>query len=162
MTSPLLLLSIRPVHGEHILRGDKTVELRRRPPRRGEHTLIMLYLSSPVRAIVGIARTRRVLADTPARLWERIGVQAAVSRSLYERYFSDARVAYALELEQPERLTRPVPLSALRERWHGFHPPQSFRYVHETSSPESIHIHTASLSLSVALGAGLSDAAHAK
>jgi predicted transcriptional regulator len=52
-----LLVSLHPRHASNILSGEKTVELRRRfPERHMRGALALIYSTSPVQAIVGVAR----------------------------------------------------------------------------------------------------------
>jgi hypothetical protein len=57
-----LLVSLHPRHASNILSGEKTVELLRRFPE--QHTTrgaLALMYSTPVQAIVGVARIKHVL-----------------------------------------------------------------------------------------------------
>ncbi len=74
-----VLVSVQPKFVSKILDGDKTVELRRRfPETTVTGALVLIYSSSPVRAVVGYARIRQVLRLPIAQLWRQHGVAACV------------------------------------------------------------------------------------
>ena len=134
-----IFLAIHPRHAQAILDGAKTVELRRTPPRIVTPTLAFLYASSPVRAVVGTCRVAFIETMSVNGLWRNHGGSTGVSKAEYLRYFEGLEQAHALHIEAASRLPNPVTLDCLPENWHGFHPPQSFRYL----SPD--HLRTLTL-----------------
>jgi predicted transcriptional regulator len=114
-----VLLSLHPAHAASILDGTKTVELRRRPPNRTDLPLV-LYATAPLQRVRGRARIARVSAASPDALWAEYGHATAVDRPAFERYFTDCRVAHALELADVTEI-EPFPL--------GFPGPQGFAYL---------------------------------
>ena len=127
-----LFLSLRPEFAELILNGVKKVELRRVRPRAVPGTSVIVYATSPVKAVLGGCRVRSVTTAHPDEVWELHGALASVERDGFDEYFAGAERATAIQLGSPWRLARPVPLSVLRTNWDGFNPPQSFRYVHRS------------------------------
>lgn len=121
-----LLMSIQPRFADAILDGTKTVELRRKPPRN-EPDVVIIYSSGKARAVLGVARLKGVHTSTPEDIWSKFGWTAGVSRAEFDEYFAGSPTASALELDQPRRGARQVPLVRLREI--GLEPPQSWRYV---------------------------------
>jgi predicted transcriptional regulator len=124
-----ILFSVRPVHAEKILKGKKTVEVRRRfshclPP--GIRALI--YSTSPIQALIGAAEIRTVERLPLEDIWERHGQAACIGKEEFEAYFSGCKHGYAILLERAKPLERPLPLSELRERF-GLEPPQSYLYA---------------------------------
>lgn len=122
-----VLLSIRPRYLEAIMAETKTVELRRNRIQASRGTPVLLYSSTPVKAVIGSARIVAIDEATPERLWARVGPSAGVTRTEFDDYFEGADVGYGLHLEAVRRLPRPIPLTALRSL--GLEPPQSFRYL---------------------------------
>lgn len=147
-----VFLSIQPVHGQRILAGTKTHELRRRPPRQLEAALLVLYLSSPVRAVVGVARIGDLITGAPETIWERVSTGASLNRASFERYFAGVQEGGALEIAEAVRLEHAVPLAALRSLWPGFSPPQSFRYLYDAPTGEGLVLETPWGRLSLAPG----------
>jgi predicted transcriptional regulator len=123
----VLLISVKPQYAEAILDGTKTVELRRTRPSLPDGSLVLLYSSTPTRAVVGWAQLMRVQAGSPEDIWQAIGDAAAIDQATFDAYFHGAEAAYALELDEVVEATRPVPLSVIRSI--GVQPPQSWRYL---------------------------------
>lgn len=123
-----LVLSIQPRYAKKIFSGDKTVELRRVRPRLSQGITLLIYVSSPVKALNGIGTVARVTSGEPSVLWDEVGDETAISRTEYDVYFSDAEIGFAIHLQEVRRFTEPIPLRTLRELWPEFHPPQCYRY----------------------------------
>lgn len=126
---PALFLSLKPRFAEMILSGRKTVELRRVRPKIGESTVAVFYATSPAQLIVGTSRIEGVETDPPAEVWRRFGPACGLTRKEFDAYFAGAETAVAIRLAEPHRLGEGIPLAEFRQRWHGFEPPQSFRYL---------------------------------
>ena len=123
-----LFLSVRPLYAARILEGRKTVELRRVRPRVSKGAVLLLYVSSPVKALKAISMVDRVTSAQPDMLWEQIAHKAGVSRDEFDEYFDDARLGFAIHLSDVQLLSHPVSLAALRKLWPGFTPPQGYQY----------------------------------
>lgn len=139
-SSKTLLLSIQPRFAELILAGSKTVELRKRPPLLPTGSLVVMYASSPTRALVGAFVLDGIVAMKPAKLWRRLGTQTGVTRETYERYYAGREQAYGLLITDVVPFERAVSLTALRERWGKFHPPQSYRYLRSVRSGDTLSL----------------------
>lgn len=119
-----VLMSIRPRFAEQILAGGKRVELRRR--RLGDEvTCVVVYATSPVRAIVGAfevtGQDTRPLAD----LWAAYADVAGVGHQEYLEYFAGCAQGTAILVGTVLVPDRPRPLSAA-----GVHrAPQSWQYL---------------------------------
>jgi predicted transcriptional regulator len=132
----MILISVRPRFARAIVQGDKTVELRRTPPRIEVPTRALIYASSPERALVGMCDITRVLDYTPIGLWRQVGPRSAVTFDEFCAYFEGSSRAYGLVLEHAVPLEARISLSSIRDRWHGFQPPQSFRYLSRDDGDE--------------------------
>jgi predicted transcriptional regulator len=124
-----LLLSIKPHFASMILDGRKTVELRRIKPNIEPGCHALMYASSPTMSLVGSCVVARVDIGAPSTIWRRHGPQTGLSRREFDRYFEDTRRAVALVLDAVEPFAPGMSLEELRTTWHGFEPPQSFRYA---------------------------------
>jgi predicted transcriptional regulator len=125
----LLLLSINPRFARLILRGEKTVELRRRAPRCSTDFWIALYATSPVRAIVGFVRALEVLVAPPDDLWPNVETGCALRREDYLGYYEGASRAVGIQLADPFSFETPMSLDTMRSSWPEFRPPRSFAYL---------------------------------
>ena len=124
-----VLFSIRPVHAEKILTGDKTVELRRRFANAvTPGTLALIYSTSPTSALTGSAKIKAVECTDLRTLWKTHRKAACLDKSDFEAYFAGLERGYAIILDTARPLERPVGLTELRKRF-GFEPPQSYQYA---------------------------------
>lgn len=124
-----VVLSIKPFYSNKILAGEKRVELRRRFPVAAPNgTMMFIYSTSPVKAMVGSASIRAVQRLPVDQIWSRYSSVAHIERDEFDKYFDGLEDGYALELGAVRTFEKPVPLSELRERF-GFEPPQSFLYA---------------------------------
>ena len=124
-----MVLSIRPIYSGKIIKGEKTVELRRRFPASAPRgTLAYIYSTSPIRAIVGCAEITDVIKLPIADIWKNYADSASIVRVDFDSYFSGLDEGYALKFKNARPLPRQLDLSELRERF-GFEPPQSFLYA---------------------------------
>lgn len=114
-----VLMSVHPTWAQKILTGQKTVEVRRRPPD-AQGALLVLYATAPVGAIVGYAKITRVHRGSPAALWECLGTRSAMRKGEFVSYLAGASAPGALELADIEALS-PQPL--------GFRAPQSWLWL---------------------------------
>ena len=121
----VVLMSIHPAYAAGILSGSKQVEFRRtRLCRPVSHVLI--YETAPVGRLTGLFEVSGVEEGEPDAVWWRYAGVAGLDRAAYDAYFSGCQRAIAFRVENPMRLSEPLPLSALAP---GVRPPQSLRYV---------------------------------
>ena len=126
----MLLLSIRPNFADRILDGSKKVEFRRRHPRQIElGTRMLIYASSPVRALIGTAVVVDVVEASPEEVWDEYQAVAGIDHEQFNAYYEECERAIVIRLSKPVRLSKAIPLDDLRSRWPGFHPPQQFAYL---------------------------------
>lgn len=108
-----IIISIRPEHAQNIMSGRKVVELRRRFPEGvAVGGLLLIYASSPERALMGAAFKE----------------QACVPRELFNSYFEGAAEGFGVILGDAVRFNDSIPVTELKERF-SFSPPQSYRYL---------------------------------
>ena len=133
----MLLLSIRPAYVNEILNGSKRIEFRRRVPRQAAiGSEVAIYASSPVCALVCVARIAGIVESSPTSIWRKYSSVGGISQVDFRHYFSGTNLAAGIMLADVRRLSLPVSLCDLRERWAGFHPPQQFAYLNESRRAE--------------------------
>ena len=126
----MLLLSIKPNYADRILDGSKKVEFRRRHPRQIElGTRMLIYASSPVRALIGTAVVVEVVEASPEEAWDAYQGVGGIDHEQFNAYYEECDRAVVIRLSKPLRLARAIPLDDLRAKWPGFHPPQQFAYL---------------------------------
>ena len=126
--SRAVLLSVKPRYAQALLAGTKTVEVRRRFPAQPSGTVIFIYASSPVRAVLGtvvLDQISRVASEAVSHIHRG---QIEIGREELAVYLDGVETASILEVSGPRTWSGSVPLEALRARVE-LEPPQSFRYL---------------------------------
>jgi predicted transcriptional regulator len=129
MSTQTLVLSLRPEFAEKVFQGKKTVELRRVRPRLKPGDKVLVYVPSPVKALIGHFQVRKVIQAEPQSLWQRVGRNAGITREQFMAYYDGARVAFGILLHNQKRLSIPVPLGLLQRTVRRFRPPQCYQYL---------------------------------
>ncbi|MER6178595.1 ASCH domain-containing protein [Streptosporangium sp. NPDC001681] len=123
-----VLLALKPRFANAILDGSKTVELRRQRVGLTPGTVLLIYASSPVMAILGTARVRKIERERPEDIWSQYAAHVGLHRDEYDAYLKGVEFASAITLEQPSILDKPITLKELRGE-QSFHPPQSYCFI---------------------------------
>lgn len=121
------LLSIKKEPFDALVQGQKKHEFRRKFSEVRANFLVVFYVSSPVRAVMGVAEFGPVIkGKIPALLdlakthiWDR-------PLKLVADYFAGCKYGYALPLVSIRKFEKPIGLERLRELVPEFRPPQSF------------------------------------
>lgn len=129
MTVHSLLLSIRPKYAAQIFSGEKTVELRRVKPKITKGDTVLVYVSSPTKALLGAFEVDEVVELSPVNLWEKVQFIAGITEAEFVNYYDGSDKAYGIFIKKSWHLDAPLALSNLKTKWDNFHPPQSYRYV---------------------------------
>ena len=128
MSGKILLLSLQPQFAEKVFDGTKKVELRRTWPKVTIDT-VLVYVSTPVKALVGAFTVAQIMEGNPTYLWGKVRRHAGITRKQFDDYYAGALKGYGIFFSDIKTLPSPVELSQLRELWTDFHPPQSYRYM---------------------------------
>jgi len=123
--SRVVFLPIKPRYMEPIMGGTKTVEYRRRPPQQPV-SLVVLYSSSPVKRVVGIAEVIEVCCGRKEAIWASTFRQGGITRKEYDEYFYGRDMGCVLKLGKILKLITPLNPSTIKR---GFLVPQSYSYV---------------------------------
>lgn len=108
-----VMISIHSDHADNIVRGIKTVELRRRFLSLPKGAKLWIYSTLPVGAIVATATVALIERDCPKVLWKKYRSSAAISKTDFIDYFTGCSRGCAISLENVEPIP-PVPLSSIR------------------------------------------------
>ncbi|MBD2388835.1 ASCH domain-containing protein [Cylindrospermum sp. FACHB-282] len=139
MFNTILLLSIKPQYAEKIFSGEKQVELRRVRTRLKNGDLVLVYVSSPKKALVGTFEVSNIIQNEIQKLpkdlndfWQEIENIAGISPSEFKSYYNDASLIVAIFIKNIKILPIPIKLEILREKIPKFQPPQSYRYLNKS------------------------------
>jgi len=122
-----LLLSVQPIWADLIVEGRKTIELRRKKPKRivvGDS--VFIYSTSPEKKVIGYAKLKGVI-PVKAYLAGAYSKEACCSDEFIDKYFEGLEWGYGLDLTSPIRFNTPIDIKE-----YGMKPQQSYRYI----SPE--------------------------
>ena len=117
------IISIYPPYADAILKGTKTVELRRRIPDVPSGTRLWIYATRPIAAVVGVVTIADVFRAHPRTIWMKHRKRTGVDHASFSAYFADADEAIAIFLAMAHRIG-PITIKQLRKVRHKFHPPQ--------------------------------------
>lgn len=118
------LISIRPHYLAQIVKGVKTVELRRRGVRLPVGSRLWIYSTLPVGEIQAVATLQGVERGEPETIWGEYREVACVTWREYQEYFSGRHTAFVLRLGEVRSLRPAISLATIRSRIVGFQPPQ--------------------------------------
>jgi predicted transcriptional regulator len=124
-----ILYSIKPEYMDLILSGNKTVELRKRIPDLQKNDKILLYASSPQKALVGITEVLDFFIEPIEKLWSLVSDTACIDFKTFQNYYLGKDLGVGIVLKKPRKFVNPIPLEDLRNQWFGFSPPQDYRYI---------------------------------
>lgn len=108
------MISIRPTYVEGILAGTKTIELRRRFLDLPVGSILWIYSTLPVGAIVAVATLSDIDYDKPERLWRKYSRDVGIRGNHFDAYFDGCQLGVALRLTDVREVT-PLTLKTIRE-----------------------------------------------
>jgi predicted transcriptional regulator len=89
---------------------------------------VLVYATSPVRAIVGLIEVASVEVGSPSELWTKYGDRSALDHDEFVSYYRNADSGSAILIKRVHRLSPPVTLGSLVGGRHP-RPPQSYCYL---------------------------------
>lgn len=122
-------MSIRPQFAEAIFAGKKRLELRRADHMRliEEGSLVVMYASGNVKAVVGHFRAGKVYFGRPHEIWRLAFTEMRAVGPEARAYIEGSSWAMAIEVLEPVRYKESIPLEKIRRVIPDWSPPLSFR-----------------------------------
>jgi predicted transcriptional regulator len=122
-----IFMSIKPFYANQIISGKKLYEYRTiRPKQDVMH--IVIYASSPLRKILGIAYVEEIIAGTASSIWHRTNEKGGIDENSFFKYFCGRKIAYAYKLSKVRKLAEEKSPAQLLDN---FLIPQSFSYIND-------------------------------
>jgi predicted transcriptional regulator len=121
-----ILISVRSEYVAKILKGEKTVELRRRNLKVAPGTRVWIYSKAPNGAVKAHAEITAVVTGEPNHLWRKFRSRVGVSRQEFRAYFGALDEGCALILGNVVGLKKQISLGTMRKKVTSFHPPQFY------------------------------------
>lgn len=119
-----MVISINPEHVKNIINGSKKFEYRTKACKTHVNK-IMIYETSPVKKIVAEVELIEVLMLPPNELWEKTKEESGITKSFFDNYFANRKIAYAYKLGEISVYTKPKDITEFGIK----HAPQSFVYI---------------------------------
>ena len=119
------ILSIKPQYVNAILKGEKTVEFRKKV-FKNKVEKVYIYSSAPVQKIVGYFTINEIIEDLPINLWKRFNQVGSIDKKSFFAYFARSAKGYSICLDsviQFQKFLDP------KEVFESFTPPQSYCYT---------------------------------
>jgi predicted transcriptional regulator len=120
-----VLLSVKPEFARRIFEGTKKYEFRKIIFREKHIEKVVVYVSSPVKLVIGEFEIGKIIHDDINVLWRLTKADAGISREGFFEYFADKSRGYAIKIETMRKYDSPLQLNHLKIST----PPQSFCYV---------------------------------
>jgi len=115
MDVDIWVFPIRPEYACGILKGVKKYELRGRRLGVKEGSIIVVYATSPIKAILGEFTAGKIIKDTPSEVWSKVGKpEYGVTKESYQ-YIEKGKYAVAIEVTNPRCYAKPVTLGEIKE-----------------------------------------------
>lgn len=123
-----LFISIKKEFIEKILNGEKSIELRKARPSIlfGDH--VILYCTSPIKAIVGVAKVEAVISLPPKEMWKLHANKLGIDKKGFDEYYGNSGRAVGIVLTNAKRLDQKIELTRIKKKHPKFSPPQTFKY----------------------------------
>lgn len=122
-----ILISVEHPYALNMLKGAKTVEVRRRLLRISPGTRVWVYSKLPRGQVELVATVDEVVAASPRELWDLYQDRIAITVTEFRSYFSGVEVGCAILLRDIEPLQPALKLATLRRTSTNFQPPQFFK-----------------------------------
>lgn len=120
-----VLLSIKPEYAEKIFSGEKKFEFRKCKFKKDISTVVV-YVSSPVKRIIGEFEVEEILQGSPRFLWQKTEGRGGISKDSFFKYFSGKENGIAIKIGKTEKYAKALNPYETEQK---FCPPQSFRYL---------------------------------
>lgn len=124
-----ILLSVKPQYVEKIISGEKRYEFRKKEFKRRDIDKIVVYSSGNVKKLVGEIKFKRILSDTPYKIWQKTHAQSGMTEESFMRYYMNKDKAYAIVIDSFRPYKEPIDIIA---KYPGVKAPQSYRYIDES------------------------------
>lgn len=120
-----VLLSIKPEFAYKIFDGTKKYEFRRTLFKRKDVNEVVVYVSFPVKKVIGEFRIEDILTDNVDSIWEKTKEYSGITEQYYNEYFENKDKANAIKVGKIVKYRTPKQLSDFNLDYA----PQSFVYL---------------------------------
>lgn len=125
-----VLLAIKEEFASKIFEGSKKYEFRKSIFKDKRVNTIVVYVSSPVKQVIGEFEIDSVIKEQPENLWDITKDHAGINKEFYDEYFENKESAYAIKIKKT--LKYKTPRTLFDDYKIGF-APQSYVYLDRIS-----------------------------
>jgi len=129
-----VLISVKPKYVYRMLSGEKSIEIRRRYIKIPDGTLLWVYATLPLGCILAVAVVECSMFDKPHKIWSRYASQIGVEAEEFAAYVKNCDKISAIKINSISKIEPSIPLSMLKSKIKGFHPPQFMTRLHKDNS----------------------------
>ena len=126
-----ILLAIKPEFASKIFAGSKKYEFRRSIFKNENVKIVVIYVSSPIKKVIGEFEIDKVLQSKPKNLWIRTRKHSGISKEFFDSYFAEKEKGYAIKIKSLRKYRKP---KCLKADFNISSPPQSFLYLNSEQS----------------------------
>ncbi len=120
-----VLLSIKPEFAEKIFSGEKKFEFRRSMFKKNNITRVIVYVTRPIKMVVGEFEIEEIIQDDIDSLWGKTCMVSGITKEHFYNYFKNKEVGFAIKIKSYKKYNKPM---CIKEHY-GVLPPQSFAYI---------------------------------
>lgn len=95
-----VLLAIKEEYALKIFDGTKRFEFRKSIFKDNRVKTVVVYVSSPIKKVIGEFEIDTVISDRPERLWKMTKNYSGITKELFDSYFNDRDKAYAIKIKK--------------------------------------------------------------
>ncbi|HOX83820.1 MAG TPA: ASCH domain-containing protein [Chryseolinea sp.] len=123
-----LFISVKHEYANKILEGTKTIELRKSKPKVSKGDFVIIYSTTPVKAIIGIAEVDDLISCPPDSMWRLHSKKLGIKHKDFLDYYSNSETSIGIVLSNPKKYRSAISLSSIKRDHPEFQPPQTYRY----------------------------------
>jgi len=126
-SDPAILMSIHPEHAHKIIKGEKRVEIRRVFSNEWFNKIVVIYSTSPDKALLGEARISNIVKAHPEVIWAKFGDQIGCTKEEFDNYTNGLQKVFAIFFSEIYPYFAPVfVLQSPNLNYGVLKPPQSY------------------------------------
>lgn len=126
-----LLISVKPEFAEKIFTGNKRIELRKCSPKAKKGDLVIVYSTTPDKAVIGICKVSKIIKLSPKKMWQTHKNYLGIDKKRFDEYYENYELAIGIKLSSICPLSSKIQLTKIRKILPGFQPPQTFKYFNK-------------------------------
>ncbi|OTG93688.1 ASCH domain-containing protein [Acinetobacter sp. ANC 3832] len=121
-----VLLSIKPEFANKILNGEKKFEFRKSLFKRDGIKTVLIYATMPIGKVIGEFDIEHIISNSPQEIWNETSEFSGISKSFFDDYFENRKMAYAIKVKHVREYLNPQALEDIKV---GLKAPQSYVYI---------------------------------